>query len=276
MLVRLNRPIGIYLLLWPTLWALWLAADGVPDGRVLLIFIIGVILMRSAGCAINDYADHKVDALVERTKNRPVASGRISPLEALFVFAVLIVLAFFLIIQTNVLTVYMAFIALFLVISYPFIKRIHSLPQLHLGLAFGWTIPMAYTAQTNELPPLAGWLLYVANIFWVLAYDTMYAMADRHDDKVAGIKSSALLFDDYDRLVIAVFQIMSMILLVLAGYLQALGWFYYNGLAVAVAFIVYQQYLIKNRDTRLCLRAFNNNNYFGMVVFIGLLIDSLY
>ena len=276
MLVRLNRPIGIYLLLWPTLWALWFAADGVPDGRVLLIFIIGVILMRSAGCAINDYADHKVDALVERTKNRPVASGRISRLEALFVFAVLIVLAFFLIIQTNVLTVYMAVIALFLAISYPFIKRIHSLPQLHLGLAFGWAIPMAYTAQINELPPLAGWLLYVANIFWVLAYDTMYAMADRHDDKVAGIKSSALLFDDYDRLVIAVFQIMSMILLLLAGYLQALGWFYYNGLAVAVAFIVYQQYLIKNRDTRLCLRAFNNNNYFGMVVFIGLLIDSLY
>ena len=274
-LTRLVHPIGIYLLLWPTLWALWFAADGRPDLLILFIFITGVILMRSAGCAINDYADYKIDSLVARTKNRPVASGRISPTEALFVFAVLIISAFLLVLQTNTLTVYMAVIALFLAIIYPFMKRIHSLPQLHLGMAFGWTIPMAYTAQSNALPSLEGWLLYIATICWVIAYDTMYAMADRHDDKSVGIKSSALLFGDYDRLMIAVFQLLSLVLLILAGYLKALGWIYYSGLVVAVAFLVYQQHLIKNRHPQLCLRAFNNNNYFGMVVFIGLLIDLL-
>ena len=273
--MRLFRPIGIYLLLWPTLWALWFAAEGFPDQRILLIFIVGVILMRSAGCVINDYADRKIDYRVARTRERPVASGRVSPTEALSVFTVLVILAFLLVLQTNELTVYMAVVALFLAISYPFMKRIHSLPQVYLGLAFGWTIPMAYTAQTDALPPLEGWLLYAANVCWSVAYDTMYAMADRHDDKVAGVKSSALLFGDYDRLIIAVFQLSVLVLLFAAGYLKALGWFYYSGLIAAAVFTAYQQYLIKNRSPQLCLSAFGNNNYFGMAVFVGLFIDLL-
>ena len=274
-LMRLFRPIGIYLLLWPVLWALWFAADGFPNPQVLFIFVIGVVLMRSAGCVINDYADRKIDPLVARTRNRPIASGRVSPKEAIAVFVVLIILAFLLVLQTNLLTVYMAVIALFGVVSYPFMKRIHSLPQVHLGLAFGWAIPMAYAAQSNVLPPLEAWLLYAANICWTVAYDTMYAMADRHDDKVAGVKSSALLFGNYDRLIIAAFQLSSLILLFIAGYLKMLGGFYYGGLAVAAVFSVYQQYLIRNRYPQSCLRAFNNNNYFGMAVFGGLLIDLL-
>ncbi len=272
-LMRFSRPIGIYLLLWPTLWALWFAAGGFPDQWILLIFITGVILMRSAGCVINDYVDRKIDPLVARTKNRPIASGRVSPSEAIILFIVLLVLALFLVIQTNRLTVYMSIVALFLAISYPFMKRIHSLPQAHLGMAFGWAIPMAYTAQTNALPSLEGWLLYAAGVCWSIAYDTMYAMADRHDDKAIGVKSSALLFGKYDRSLIAVFQLSVLVFLFIAGYLKALGGFYYGGLAIATIFSVYQQYLIKNRSPKLCLRAFNNNNYFGMVVFVGLFID---
>ena len=272
-LMRLFRPIGIYLLLWPTLWALWFAADGFPDQQILLIFIIGVVLMRSAGCVINDYADRKIDPLVSRTKNRPIASGRVSALEAIAVFTVLLILALLLVLQTNRLTLYMAVVAVFLAISYPFMKRIHSLPQVHLGMAFGWTIPMAYTAQTGALPPLEGWLLYVANICWSVAYDTMYAMADRLDDKAAGIKSSALLFGDYDRPIIAVFQLATLVLLFIAGHLKTLGWFYYIALIVATVFVIYQQYILRNRSPELCLRAFNNNNYFGMAVFAGLFID---
>ena len=274
-LMRLFRPIGIYLLLWPTLWALWFAAEGFPDQRILLIFIVGVILMRSAGCVINDYADRKIDQRVARTRERPVAAGRVSPAEALSVFTVLVISAFLLVVQTNELTVYMAAIALFLAISYPFMKRIHSLPQVYLGLAFGWTIPMAYTAQTGALPPLEGWLLYAANVCWSVAYDTMYAMADRRDDKVAGVKSSALLFGDYDRRIIAVFQLSVLVFLFVAGYLKALGWFYYGGLIAAAVFAAYQQYLIKSRSAQLCLSAFGNNNYFGMAVFVGLFIDML-
>ena len=272
-LMRFSRPIGIYLLLWPTLWALWFSGGGFPEQRILLIFIIGVVLMRSAGCVINDYVDRKIDPLVARTKNRPIASGRVSPTEAIALFVVLLVLAFLLILQTNRLTVYMAVVALFLAISYPFMKRIHSLPQVHLGLAFGWTIPMAYTAQTNALPSLEGWLLYAAGICWSVAYDTMYAMADRHDDKAIGVKSSALLFGKHDRSLIAVFQLSVLIFLFITGYLKALGSFYYSGLVLAMIFSMYQQYLLRNRSPELCLRAFNNNNYFGMAVFVGLFID---
>ncbi len=272
-LMRFSRPIGIYLLLWPTLWALWFAGGGFPEQQILLIFIIGVVLMRSAGCVVNDYVDRKIDPLVARTKNRPIASGHVSPAEAIALFIVLLVLAFLLVLQTNRLTVYMAVVALFLAISYPFMKRIHSLPQVHLGLAFGWAIPMAYTAQTNALPPLEGWLLYAASICWSVAYDTMYAMADRHDDKAIGVKSSALLFGKHDRSLIAVFQMSTLVFLFIIGYLKALGSFYYGGLAVAMIFLVYQQYLLRNRSPELCLWAFNNNNYFGMAVFIGLFID---
>ena len=272
-LMRLPRPIGIYLLLWPTLWALWFSADGFPEQRILLIFVAGVVLMRSAGCVINDYFDRKIDPLVARTKNRPIASGRVSPAEAIVLFIVLLVLAFLLVLQTNKLTVYMAVVALFLAISYPIMKRIHSLPQAHLGLAFGWAIPMAYTAQTNALPPLEGWLLYVAGICWSVAYDTMYAMADRHDDKAVGVKSAALLFGKHDRPLIAAFQLSTLVFLFIAGYLKALGGFYYGGLIVAMIFFVYQQYLLRNRSPELCLRAFNNNNYFGMAVFVGLFMD---
>ena len=273
LLMRFSRPIGLYLLLWPTLWALWFAGDGLPEQRILLIFITGVILMRSAGCVINDYVDRKIDPLVARTKNRPIASGRVSPAEAIALFIVLLILAFLLVLQINKLTIYMAVIALFLAISYPFMKRIHSLPQVHLGLAFGWAIPMAYTAQTNSLPSLEGWLLYLAGICWSVAYDTMYAMADRHDDKAIGVKSSALLFGNYDRSLIAVFQMSTLVFLFVAGYLKALGGFYYSGLAVAMIFSIYQQYLLKDRSPELSLQAFTNNNYFGMAVFIGLFID---
>ena len=276
MLMRLARPIGIYLLLWSTLWGLWFAADGFPSLRILLIFITGVVLMRSAGCVINDYADRKIDPLVARTKNRPIASGRVSPTEAMVVFIVLLILAFLLVLQTNTLTVYMSAVALFLAVSYPFMKRIHSLPQAHLGLAFGWAIPMAYTAQSNALPPLEGWLLYAASVCWSVAYDTMYAMADRDDDQAIGVKSSALLFGDYDRLMIGIFQLSALVLLFSAGYLKGLSWFYYGGLVVAAALATYQQYLISARQPELCLRAFNNNNYFGMAVFVGLLVSLLF
>lgn len=273
--MRLFHPIGIYLLLWPTLWALWFAAGGFPSWHILVIFIGGVVVMRSAGCVINDYVDRKIDPLVTRTKDRPIASRRVSPTEAMVVFTVLVISAFLLVLQTNVLTVYMATVALFLAVSYPFMKRIHSLPQLHLGLAFGWAIPMVYTAQTGAFPPLSGWLLYAANICWAVAYDTMYAIADRRDDRIIGVKSSALLFGDYDRFIIGMLQLSTLVLLFAVGRLNNLGWFYYSGLGAAVAFAVYQQYLIKERYPRLCLRAFSNNNYFGMAVFVGLFVDLL-
>ncbi len=274
-LVRLDRPIGIFLLLWPTLWALWLAADGLPDLHVLAVFVAGVVLMRSAGCAINDYADRHIDPHVARTCQRPLAAGEITPGEALGVFAALAGLAFLLVLSLNALTRWMSLVAVLLAASYPFMKRYHYLPQVHLGAAFAWAIPMAFTAQTGTLPPPGGWLLFFANLLWTTAYDTMYAMADREDDLRIGVKSTAILFGEADRLIIGALQVMTLLALVLVGRSFALGWPYYAGLALAALFGLYQQFLIRQREPRDCFRAFLNNNYVGMAVFAGIVADRL-
>lgn len=271
-LIRFNRPIGTYLLLWPTLWALWMAADGVPNTKVLIIFILGTFLMRSAGCAINDYADRDIDGSVDRTENRPLATGAITAKEALAVFAVLAFLAFILVLQLNTLTIQLSVVALILAATYPFMKRVHMLPQVHLGVAFACAIPMAYTALNNSLPDLNNWLVFFTAIIWTTAYDTMYGMADREDDLKLGLKSTAILFGDYDKIAVGLMQLIVVLLLALIGYLEGLGGFYFLAVSIASGFFVYQQYLIRDRDRQLCFQAFLNNNWFGMVVFIGLLL----
>lgn len=274
-LVRFDRPIGSYLLLWPTLWALWIAADGVPDLKILIIFVLGVFVMRSAGCAINDYADRDIDGDVERTKERPLATGVISSKEALGVFVFLGLVALVLALQLNWLTIKLSVVALLLAASYPFMKRVHMLPQVHLGVAFAWAIPMAYTALNNELPDLSNWLVFIAAVLWTTAYDTMYGMTDREDDLKLGLKSTAILFGQYDRLIVGLLQLVTCWLLALVGYLNDLGGIYYLGLIGASVFFVYQQYLIRERDRLLCSVAFLNNNWFGMVVFGGMALDYL-
>ncbi len=273
-LVRLDRPIGIYLVLWPTLWALWLAADGVPEPKVLLVFLAGVVLMRSAGCAINDYADRHIDGHVARTRERPLATGSVTPREALAVFAVLSLLAFALVLLLNTLTIALSFGALLLAASYPFMKRFTHLPQAYLGAAFGWAVPMAFAAVSGEVPH-ASWLLFLATLLWALAYDTMYAMADREDDLKIGVKSSAILFGRYDRLIIALLQLLTLGLLLLAGLSFDLGLYYYLGLAASALTNLYQQWMIRGREPMICFRAFLNNHYFGLLVFLGLALDRL-
>lgn len=274
-LVRLNRPIGIFLLLWPTLWALWIAAEGFPDPLVLTVFVLGVTFMRSAGCAINDYADRKIDPHVSRTRNRPLAAGLIAPWEALMVFGVLSLAAFLLVLTMNTLTILMSFVGAALAASYPFMKRYHYLPQVHLGAAFGWAVPMAFAAQTGEVPAVA-WLLFVATVLWTTAYDSMYAMADREDDLLVGVKSSVILFGESDRLIIGVMQGLLMLDLLLIGLNVQLGAAYYLGLAVAGGLALYQQYLIFERDPRDCFRAFLNNNWFGLAVFAGIALSFIF
>jgi len=271
-LIRLDRPIGIYLLLWPTLWALWIAAKGWPDSPVLFVFVIGVILMRSAGCAINDFADRDIDPHVDRTKDRPLAAGRISVKEALIVFSSLSITAFVLVLFMNSLTIYMSFVGIALAASYPFMKRYHYMPQVHLGAAFGWAAPMAFTAQANEITPVT-WLLFMATVLWATAYDTMYAMADIKDDLKIGVKSTAILFGEADKLIIGALQILLMLDLILIGRQSELGLYYYLGLSIATGLAVYQQYLIKDRIPQLCIKAFLNNNWFGLIVFAGLFVD---
>ncbi|MGB5599110.1 MAG: 4-hydroxybenzoate octaprenyltransferase [Thiothrix litoralis] len=272
-LVRLDRPIGIYLLLWPTLWALWIAAEGVPDLTILLVFVAGVVLMRSAGCAINDYADREVDPHVARTKTRPLAAGLITPKEALGVFAVLGILSFLLVLLLNGLTIALSLVAVLLAATYPFMKRFHHLPQVHLGAAFAWAIPMAFTAVTGEMPPLVAWLLFLAAVLWTTAYDTMYAMCDREDDLKIGVKSTAILFGQHDRLLIGVLQVLTLLLLAWVGILSSLGGGYWFGLLVAAGLSVYQQWLIRQREPLPSLQAFLNNHWLGMAVFIGLAVD---
>lgn len=274
-LIRLDRPVGIWLLLWPTLWALWIAAEGIPHIGVLIVFTLGVVFMRSAGCAINDYADRKVDGKVARTKGRPIVSGKVSPKEALWVFAVLTVSAFLLVLFMNPLTIYLSIGGAALAISYPFMKRYHFLPQVHLGAAFGWSVPMAYAAQSNEIPPIS-WLLFLATVLWATAYDTMYAMADREDDIKIGMKSTAILFGEADWIIIGIIQIMLVVTLLMIGSRAELGMFYYLGIFIASLFAVYQQYLITERDPKMCIEAFLNNNWFGMSVFIGIALDYYY
>ncbi|TDY04069.1 4-hydroxybenzoate polyprenyltransferase [Thiohalophilus thiocyanatoxydans] len=269
LLMRLHRPIGIFLLLWPTLWALWIAAGGFPRPGVFVVFVLGVLLMRSAGCVINDYADRHFDPHVARTRERPIASGRVTPREALGLFAALCVLAFLLVLSMNRLTIYLAFVGVALAAIYPFTKRYTHLPQVVLGMAFGWAIPMAFAAQAGEVPKVA-WLLFVINVVWSVAYDSMYAMADRDEDLKIGVKSAAILFGDADRFIIGLLQGLMLLGLVLLGRELALGTPYYLGLAVALGLAVYQQYLIRDRRPAECFRAFLNNHWLGAAVFAGL------
>lgn len=273
-LARFDRPIGILILLWPALWALWVAGDGKPDWPVLAVICSGVVVMRAAGCVINDYADRDFDPHVERTKQRPIAAGKVSPKEALMVFAVLCLIAFGLVLLLNIYTVMLSFVGAFLAASYPFMKRYTHLPQAYLGIAFGWAVPMSFAAQSNAIPAVA-WVMYLAVVLWSLIYDTMYAMVDKDDDLKIGVKSTAILFGDYDRQIIAALQLVMLGLLVIVGQMQYLGWPYYLGLLVAAGLSIYQQKLIFHREKTLCFKAFLNSNWFGMAVFTGLAADYL-
>ena len=268
-LMGMDRPIGTLLLLWPPLWALWLAAQGQPNWPVLLVFVLGVVVMRAAGCVINDYADRHFDGHVKRTANRPLPSGDVRPSEARWLFVALVALAFVLVLTLNSLTIVLSLVALALAAVYPFMKRFTHLPQLVLGVAFGWSIPMAFAAQMNQLP-LSCWLLLLANICWTVAYDTQYAMVDRDDDLRIGIKSTAILFGRFDKLIIGLLQLATLLLLVLVGVLSQLGSLYYWSLLACAALFVYQQQLLKERERDACFQAFLNNNYVGMVLFCGI------
>ncbi len=273
-LARLDRPIGNFLLLWPMLWALWLAAEGLPDLTVLLIFVLGVLVMRAAGCVINDYADRNIDGHVKRTTQRPMAQGRVSEREALTLFAVLSLLAFGLVLMTNMLTIQLSLVAVLLAASYPFMKRYTHLPQVHLGAAFGWAVPMAFAAQTGSVPPLA-WLVFTAAVVWATVYDTQYAMVDRDDDLRIGVKSTAVLFGELDRLMIGILQLLLLVTLLLIGQQAELGLFYYLGVVIGALLFARQQWLIRLRDRDGCFRAFLNNNVFGGVIFLGLVLHYL-
>ncbi len=274
-LTRINRPIGIYLLLWPTYWALWIAADGVPALDILLIFTLGVVLMRSAGCVINDYADRNFDGHVKRTQDRPLPAGRVTPREALYLFVVLSLIAFVLVLFTNTATVLLSLGGVALAAAYPFMKRYTHLPQVVLGAAFSWAIPMGFCAVTGSVPAEA-WLLYAANLLWTVAYDTQYAMADRDDDLKIGIKSTAILFGEADTLMIALLQGLTLVSLALLGQQQAFGMPYFAGLLIAVCLFAYQFSLTRDRQRDRCFQAFLNNHWVGSVVFAGILLDYLF
>ena len=272
-LTRLNRPIGILLLLWPTLWAIWISSEGRPDMVILVVFVLGTILMRSAGCAINDYADRDFDAHVKRTADRPLAARKISTKEALAVAGVLSAIAFALVVVfLNRLTLYLAFIAFFLAASYPFTKRFFAMPQAYLGIAFGFGIPMAFAAETGSVPALAWWLL-LANVFWTLAYDTEYAMVDRDDDVKIGIKTTALLFGQYDVAFVMACYFAMLTILTVIGTLVGLGWPYFTGLVVAAGIAAYHYALICKREREACFKAFLHNNWLGFSVFCGVMFD---
>ncbi len=273
-LTRLNRPIGILLLLWPTLWGVWIAGEGHPAWHIVSIFVLGTVLMRSAGCAINDVADRDFDRHVKRTRERPVTSGRISPREAVWVAVCLSLLAFLLILPLNSLTLLLSFPAVFLATSYPYTKRFLAIPQAYLGIAFGFGIPMAFAAQQGDVPPVA-WLLLVANVFWAIAYDTEYAMVDRDDDIHLGIHSSALLFGEYDVLAVMVCYAVTLALLAIAGLMTGAGVWYFVGLMLAEGVALYHYQLIKHREREQCFKAFLHNNWFGAMVFGGIVLDFL-
>lgn len=270
-LIRFDKPIGTLLLLWPTLWALWIAAEGTPDTGLLLIFIAGTFLMRSAGCIINDLADRHVDGAVKRTRERPLVTGEVTANEAMAVMTLLTLLAFALVLLTNPLTVALSLPAVALASSYPFMKRYTHLPQVVLGAAFSWGIPMAFAAQRGELPP-ALWWLYLGNLLWTMVYDTKYAMVDRDDDLVIGVKSTAILFGRWDRLLIACLQLLCLLCLYLAGVQFELGRFYNAALVLVAGLFVYHQYLIRDRNREACFRAFLHNNWVGLVVFTGVVL----
>jgi 4-hydroxybenzoate polyprenyltransferase len=271
-LMRLDRPIGTLLLLWPTLWALWIAGEGHPPLHPVLVFVAGTFLMRSAGCVVNDFADRHIDPHVERTRHRPLASGEVSPAEATALFIALCLVAFALVLTLNRLTVLLALVGVALAATYPFTKRYTHLPQAYLGMAFGWGIPMAFAAVTGGLPPVA-WLLFAANIFWTLAYDTMYAMEDRPDDLAIGVRSTAVLLGHWDRIAVAAMQLVALGLLAWAGARLGFGLWYGLGLAGAAGFGLYQHRLIRGRERGPCLRAFLNNQWLGGAVFAGILLE---
>ena len=271
-LMRIDKPIGTFLLLWPMLWALWIAGEGHPDGQIILIFSAGVFLMRSAGCVINDFADRDFDPHVERTKTRPLAAGEVSAREALGLFIALGLTAFGLVLMTNMLTVMLSFAAIGLAALYPFMKRYTHWPQLFLGTAFSMAIPMAFAAQTDAVPA-AAWLIVIANICWVVAYDTMYAMVDVDDDLQVGVKSTAILFGSRCREIIALFQLAFIAIMIAVGLSFGLDWPYFAGIATATGIAIYHQTLIFNRKREQCFRAFLNNNYLGATLFIAIVLS---
>jgi 4-hydroxybenzoate polyprenyltransferase len=274
-LMRLDRPIGIWLLLWPTLWALWIAAAGRPRAAVFLVLVLGTILVRSAGCVINDVADRKIDPRVRRTAKRPIAAGEVTPAEALILFAGLMLIALGLVLTLNRLTVLYALGGAVLAVVYPFTKRFFSAPQFVLGLAFAWGVPMAYAAQAGEVNRV-GWLLFLAGLTWVVVYDTEYAMADREDDLKIGVRSTAILFGELDRVFVALLQALMFTTLALAGRSAELGAWYFGGLGVAAAFALYQQLLLKDRDPASSFRAFTNNAWLGGSVFCGIVLEYVF
>jgi 4-hydroxybenzoate polyprenyltransferase len=273
-LTRMNRPIGSLLLLWPTLWSLVLSAKGMPDINVLIVFILGVFLMRSAGCVINDFADRKVDGHVKRTQQRPIPAGLVTAKESVRLFIILALLSFALVLTMNRLTILLSIVGIILAFIYPFMKRYTHLPQLFLGLAFSWSIPMAWAAQANELPAIV-WFLFVINALWTIAYDTQYAMVDRDDDLKIGVKSTAILFGRYDKLIIGILQLSTLLMLIAIGQEYQLSTIYFWSILLVGALFVYQQYLIKQRQRDPCFRAFLNNNYVGMIITAGM-VGALY
>jgi 4-hydroxybenzoate polyprenyltransferase len=274
-LMRLHRPIGIWLLLWPTLWALWIAASGQPDPKVFIVLVLGTIVTRSAGCVINDFADRKIDPHVARTASRPLASGEVSAGEALLLFGALMLIALGLVLTLNELTVRLAMAGAAIAVIYPFTKRFLSTPQFVLGVAFAWGVPMAFAAQVGEVPRV-GWLLFLAAVIWGIVYDTQYAMADRDDDLRIGVRSTAILFGDLDRVFIAGLQLLLLATLILVGRSAELGVWYYAGLLAAVIFGAYQHSLTRDRDAGRCLQAFLNNAWVGAAVFAGIALDYLF
>ncbi len=271
-LMRIDRPIGSLLLLWPTYWALWIAAQSIPSLHILIVFTAGVFLMRAAGCVINDFADRHFDGHVERTKHRPLPSGDVTEKEAKMLFAGLVGLSFLLVLTLNAMTIWLSIAGLALAWVYPFVKRVSHLPQVVLGAAFGWSIPMGFSAVSESLP-LVCWLLFLVNILWSVIYDTQYAMVDRNDDLKIGVKSTAILFGQYDKLIIGILQVVMIGLLVAIGLLANLGVTYYISLLLAALLFVYQQKLMVNRERAPCFKAFMNNNYVGFILFVGILIS---
>lgn len=271
-LMRIDKPIGALLLLWPTYWALWIAAKGFPDWHILIVFTIGVFSMRAAGCVINDFADRKIDGSVERTKNRPLPSGAVTEKESKILFIVLVLLSFALVLTLNTMTIWLSVAGLALAWFYPFVKRFSNLPQLILGMAFGWSIPMGFAAVSESLP-LVCWLLFLVNIVWSVVYDTQYAMVDRNDDIKIGVKSTAILFGRYDKIIIGILQLVMLALLVGIGVLLNLKGIYYWSLLLVTALFIYQQKLIAERERAPCFQAFMNNNYVGFVLFAGILFS---
>lgn len=269
-LMRLNKPIGIFLLLWPTLWALWLAGRGHPDSFIVMIFILGVIVMRSAGCVINDFADRNVDKYVARTRSRPLASGKVSVRETLILFFILMLIALILVLFLNRLTFFLAILGAIFASLYPFLKRVTSLPQLGLGIAFAWGVPLAFAAENNVVTAI-DWQVFLTAAVWTVMYDTLYAMTDRDDDIKIGVKSTAILLGSFDRFIIGIVQICLILLFIQMGYLFQLSWRYYVAVLGAGLLFCYQQWLIKNRKPENCFKAFLNNNWVGMIIFIGIL-----